>query len=205
MEIKPITIVGCGPGGIGFVPPIAREAIAAANVLVGAGRLLDSFPEPAAERIAVGANISLVLDEISTRLDRPPVVVLVTGDPGLCSLARPVIRRFGLDRCRVIPGISSVQAAFAALGSDWLGARVLSAHDSPPDTPFETLAAEDKLAVLAGNRLHLPWLESLVAALLPTHEIFACEDLTLPQESVRPIPSPHLNLVSRSILVFLKK
>ena len=34
-----ITIVGCGPGALDHLPPVAHRAIAEADVLVGAGRL----------------------------------------------------------------------------------------------------------------------------------------------------------------------
>ena len=132
MEMKPITIAGCGPGSLDSVTPVARHAIEQAQVLVGAKRLLDSFPNVAAERIIVGANIAQSLDAIAAHMGQRRIVVLVTGDPGLCSLARPVIRRFGRAACRVIPGISSVHAAFASLGIDWQNARVLSAHDTAP-------------------------------------------------------------------------
>ena len=205
MEIKPITIAGCGPGSLDYVTPAARSAIESAQVLVGAKRLLDAFPHVAADRIAVGANIAQALDAIAGCLGQRRVVVLVTGDPGLCSLARPVIRRFGRAACRVIPGISSVHAAFASVGIDWLGARILSAHDTAPALDPASLAMEDKLAVLAGNPAHAAWTDALISALLPTHEIYLCENLTLADESVRRVDAKPMNLASRSILILIRK
>jgi precorrin-6B methylase 1 len=64
-------------------------------VLVGARCLLDLFSDAGAERIAVDADIERVLDGIEKRRGFKRIVVLVTGDPGLFSLAQPVIRRFG--------------------------------------------------------------------------------------------------------------
>ncbi len=207
MEMKPITIVGCGPGALDYVTPAALREIERAEVLVGARRLLESFPHVAAERIVVGANVPEALEAMAGRLGDSRIVVLVTGDPGLCSLARPVIRRFGHDACRVIPGISSVHAAFASLGRDWLGARILSAHDSVPEFEPGALAREEKLAVLAGNPSNAAWIEALVASLLPTHTIFVCENLTLADESIRQLDSLQqpMNLASRSILLFFRK
>jgi precorrin-6y C5,15-methyltransferase (decarboxylating) CbiE subunit len=204
MAIKPITIAGCGPGALDYVTPAARHAIEQAQVLVGAQRLLDAFPNLAAERIIVGANIPQILDAIAARLDRR-VVVLVTGDPGLCSLARPVLRRFGREACRVIPGISSVQAAFASVGIDWQNARILSAHDTAPALDPSSLATEEKLAVLAGNPANAAWIAALIPALLPTHEIYLCENLTLADESVRRVETLPMNLASRSILLLIRK
>jgi len=207
MEMKPITIVGCGPGALEYVTPAALRAIEQAEVLVGARRLLESFLEIAAKRIVVGADVPKALDAMAEHLGRRRVVVLVTGDPGLCSLARPVIRRFGRDVCRVIPGISSVHAAFASVGIDWFGARILSAHDHIPDLDSASLVIEEKLAVLAGNPANAAWVDALAVALYTTHEIFVCENLTLADESIRRVDSLNLpmNLASRSILLFIKK
>lgn len=207
MEMKPITIVGCGPGALEYVTPAALRAISQAEVLVGAHRLLETFPEITAERVIVGADVPKALDAMSNYLGQRRIVVLVTGDPGLCSLARPVIRRFGRDACRVIPGISSVHAAFASVGIDWFGARILSAHDCSPAIAPASLAIENKLAVLAGNPANAEWVEALVVALYTTHDIYLCENLTLDDESVRRIDSLNLpmKLASRSILLFIKK
>lgn len=206
MGINQITIAGCGPGALELVTPAARHAIEHAEVLVGASRLLDAFPDVKAERIAVGTDIPKVLDEIAQRFGHRKIVVLVTGDPGLCSLARPVIRRFGRSACRVIPGISSVQAAFASVGVDWLGARILSSHDRAPDIDPVSLIRARKLAVLAGNPATAEWVEELGRNLTATHEIFVCENLTLPEEKVRQVDTlQSMKLASRSIVLFIRK
>ena len=205
MEMKPITIVGCGPGALELVTPAALRAIEQAKVLVGARRLLESFPAVAAQRIVVGADVQQALDAMAGHFGQRRIVVLVTGDPGLCSLARPVLRRFGRSACRVIPGISSVHAAFASVGIDWFGARILSAHDRAPDIEPASLLVEEKLALLAGNPRNAAWVESLAAALNATHDVFVCENLTLADESVRRVECLPMNLASRTVLLFIKK
>ena len=205
MEIKPITIVGCGPGALEYVTPAALRAIENAEVLVGARRLLESFPGVEAQRIVVGGDVQGALDAVAGHLEKHRIVVLVTGDPGLCSLARPVLRRFGRSACRVIPGISSVHAAFASVGIDWFGARILSAHDHAPDIAPASLAIHEKLAVLAGNPAHAAWVEALVAALIPSHHLFVCENLTLADEAIRQVEFLPMNLASRTVLLFIKK
>ena len=205
MEIKQILIVGCGPGALEHVTPAALHAIEQAEVLVGARRLLESFPGVAAQRIVVGADVQQALDAMAGHFGQRRIVVLVTGDPGLCSLARPVIRRFGRSACRVIPGISSVHAAFASVGIDWLGARILSAHDRAPDLAPASLVGDEKLAVLAGNPANAAWVQALAAALIPTHDLFVCENLTLADESVRSVDFLPMNLASRTVLLFIQK
>jgi len=176
-------------------------------VLVGARRLLENFPDNAAERIVVGADVPRALEAMASYFGRRRMVVLVTGDPGLCSLAQPVIRRFGRSACRVIPGISSVQAAFASVGVDWFGARILTTHDRVPEIESASLVCQEKLAVLVGNPATSAWVEALAGVLAATHTIFVCENLTLPEESVARVEPPILpmNLASRSILLFIKK
>jgi precorrin-6y C5,15-methyltransferase (decarboxylating) CbiE subunit len=206
MVIDRIDIVGCGPGALEQVTPEALCAIDGAEVLVGAERLLDLFPNSQAERISVGADIAKALDEIAARLGKRKIAVLVTGDPGLRSLARPVIRRFGRDACRVIPGISSVQAAFASIGVDWYGARILSAHDRVPEADPAVLVHEEKLAVLAGNSESAQWLDGLAIQMGATHAIFVCENLTLSNEHVRRVDDLKImTLASRTIILFIRK
>jgi precorrin-6y C5,15-methyltransferase (decarboxylating) CbiE subunit len=180
---RPITIVGCGPGGSAYLTDAARRAVEHAGLLIGADRLLNLFPDTGAERLTVGADIATVLQTMETRLGKLPMVVLVTGDPGMHSLARPVVRHFGRALCRIIPGISSVQAAFAAAGLDWMDARILSAHGTLPAIDPDELKAVDKIAVLAGSPDALRWIADLAEHLAPRW-IFVCEELTLPDETV---------------------
>lgn len=202
-----ITIVGCGPGGADYLTAIARRAIDRAEVLVGAQRLLDAFPEIRAKRIPVGADIARALDRMAGCRARG-VVVLVTGDPGLCSFAQPVIRRFGRRACRVIPGISSVQAAFAAIGADWLDARIVTAHSRAPEIDPAQLVGTRKIAVFSGHHAARAWLAQLAACLGRNYLIFACQNLTLPEQSVRRIRVAQLrklDLSSRTVIIFIQR
>lgn len=209
MDMKTkITITGCGPGALDYLTPAARAAIEGAEVLVGAQRMLDLFPARNAERIVVKADIEAVLEQIAARASQKRVVALVTGDPGLCSLASPIVKRFGRAACEIIPGVSSVQVAFARLGLDWLDARIITAHDKTPDISATALAAEKKLAVLAGNDATQPWIASLATALTASHQVFVCENLTLPDERVReanPSQLQTMKLASRAIVLLLHK
>ncbi|MBI3925664.1 MAG: precorrin-6y C5,15-methyltransferase (decarboxylating) subunit CbiE [Armatimonadetes bacterium] len=181
-----LTIVGCGPGSPDCLTPEARQAVQAADVLVGARRLLEMFPTAGRERIPVGSDIPWVLERIAERLPAP-VAVLVSGDPGFCSLARPVLARFGREGCRVIPAVSSVQVAFARIGLDWFDARFVNAHHRIPELDASTLGEVSKLAILAGRPQALAWIADLGRQLGGDRRIFVCEDLTLPEERVREV------------------
>ncbi len=203
-----ITIVGCGPGAPEYLTPAAREAIEAADVLVGARRVLDGLPPTGAEQIVVGSNIAQGLDAIAARAGRQRVVVVVSGDPGVCSLAQPVIRRFGRAACRVIPGITAVQVAFARLGLDWFDATLLSAHEGTPTVDAAELSRTAKVAILAGSTSTVPWLRSLAVGLEKSHALFVCENLTLPDERVHEMSAGAFEtyaMPSRSIVVFVRR
>lgn len=201
---KYIFIVGCGPGSVEFLTLAALNAIENADVIVGAQRLLDLFPDSDGERIAVDADIDRVLNEIEEHGKAKTVAVLVTGDPGIFSLARPVIARFGRERCCVIPGVSSLQEAFARLALDWHDAKIIDAHGADP----QEFPDGDKIAVFAGRKESCIWAERLGKKLGDGYRTFLCEDLTLPGERVREISPGDLlkeNPSSRSIIIFVRK
>lgn len=201
-----ILIVGCGPGSAEYVTPAARQAVAEAALLVGSQRLFALFPESHAERYAVGADVSAALNAIAEGIKDRQVAVLVTGDPGIRSLAQPVLRRFGIEACRVIPGLSSLSVAFARLGMDYTGACIVDAHGRQPDMPDTVLEHADRIAVLAGTQDALRWTAALAERLRPERRIVVCEDLTMPEERIREVPAAelaNLKASSRTILILL--
>jgi cobalt-precorrin-7 (C5)-methyltransferase len=197
--VEMITIVGCGPGARQCVTLEALEAAMSAEVLIGSPRLLELFPESAAERIAVRGNVAEVEPAISVYAGRR-IVVLVTGDPGIASLSRLVVRRFGRDACRVIPGVSSVQTAFARLGADWTGARIVSAHGAVPEIPYSTLKGETAIAVLLGSPTAGHWVAGLAEHLGEGWALFLAENLTLPGETVEAIAPEALRNIAGDAL-----
>ena len=208
MEVtrKLITIVGCGPGARECVTPEALAAVRGAEVLIGAPRLLGLFVEATAERIPARGNIPEVATAIATNAGRR-IAVLVTGDPGISSLARSILERFGLPACHLIPGVSSVQVAFARLGVDWMDARILSAHGGLPRTDFAALEATSKIAILAGSAGAAEWVAGLAEHLGENWQLFLAENLTLPSETIRAISPRKLRKVpcaALSILILLR-
>lgn len=204
---SPITIVGCGPGSPEAITLAGLRAIEDAAVVVGAPRLLETFAAPGAALVPVGTDVTAVLEAIARHLPGGKVVVLVTGDPGVSSLARPVLQRFGRRACKVIPGISAIQAAFAGLGLDWLDAQLISAHGRTPTATLDELARHDKIAVLTGTQPAMQWTARVTDA-LPQHEVYACRDLTLPSEQIQLTSADELRQMpasGRMIIILVKK
>lgn len=190
-----IHIVGCGPGSRQCITLEALAAVLEAEVLVGPPRLLNLFPEAGGVRIEAQGKLAEVEAAVLAHPGRRMAVV-VTGDPGIASLARLVLRRFGREACRVIPGISSVQAAFARLGREWTDACIVSAHGSLPDTPYPALAGETAIAILLGAPGSARWTAGLAESLGSGWRLYLAENLTLPDESVQPLPPAALSMMS---------
>jgi precorrin-6y C5,15-methyltransferase (decarboxylating) CbiE subunit len=189
----PIALVGCGPGSPDYVTEAARRAVADADVILGSRRLLELFAAGAGQRLAIEGDVAAVLGTIGAhRAAGRAVAVLLSGDPGLFSLARPITEHFGAAHCRIIPGVSAVQAAFARLVLDWQDARILSAHGRTPTTTAEQLRGLDKLAILGGTAEALRWTAWAAGVLEASHDAYLCENLTLDDERVRAMTPPQL-------------
>lgn len=186
-KTRNIVIVGCGPGSAEYVSPMARNAIADASLLIGSRRLLELFGECHCEKVTVNADIEKALDKIAEKRESGKIAVLVSGDPGLCSLAKPVVRRFGRENCKIIPGVSSLQLAFASVGLDWLDAKIITAHASEPEVDIDAIAEEPKIAVLGGNQKSMEWIFKLAKRLSGDRKIFLCENLSLPEEKIEQV------------------
>lgn len=131
MEHK-IIVAGIGPGAKEYVIPMAMQAINEAKVLVGGTRALNEFSHQGQKTFAIKADISAVMDFIKVELNDNDVVVMVSGDPGYYSLLSALRKNFPLENIKVIPGLSSMQTAFAKIALPWQEASLLSFHGRVP-------------------------------------------------------------------------
>jgi len=201
-------IVGCGPGGPEFVTPAAQRAVAQAQAVMGSARLLRLFPESGERQFPLPPAVAPAIEAVAERLQAGSVAALVSGDPGLFSLARPLVEHFGKENCEIIPAVSSLQVAFARLGLDWADARIISAHGRVPEATADELSDSAKIAVLGGTREATAWVGQLAERLQPTHTLFVCENLTLPEEAVREVQPGELGrmeLCSLAIMILVRR
>lgn len=125
-------MAGIGPGHPDYVLPAALRVIREAKVLVGGSRALLDFAQEGQRTMTIRGDIPAVLAFIREALSESSVVVMVSGDPGYYSLLDALRREFDEDCLSVIPGISSVQFAFARLALPWHDAGLLSFHGRRP-------------------------------------------------------------------------
>jgi cobalt-precorrin-7 (C5)-methyltransferase len=107
----------------------------------------------------------------------------------------------------VIPGISSIQIAFARLGLDWQDARIISAHAGDPEATAADLYDAGKIAVLGGRDAALTWIAGLLRELGSGRCVFLCEDLTLPGEKIREVRAEELTALpvsTRAIVLIIR-
>ncbi|MFZ2633138.1 MAG: precorrin-6y C5,15-methyltransferase (decarboxylating) subunit CbiE [Desulfosalsimonadaceae bacterium] len=204
-----ITIIGCGPGNRDYLMPAAWAAAKEADVLIGSGRLLDLFDDLAKLRKICPANVAEAIALLEKSLmNGRRIGVLVSGDPGVFSLATAVKRHFGPSRCRVVPGISAAQLAFARLGLEWASGRIISAHGREPGTRPEDLKMVSPIAVLCGGQSGRVWVSNLVDALKDTHQAWICTSLGMADETIRPAgPKPLMShpLASLTVVVLARQ
>ncbi len=181
-----IIVIGIGPGSPDYLPPIASLAIARASVLVGSARALAAFAPAGSETYTLGKDIAAALAFIAERLATSDVAVLVSGDPGFYSLLTALRREFGPDRLEVIPGISSVQLAFARLACPWQDAVLVSLHGRAGDDAALAYAPGKKLAILtdAANTPRRIADRLLAHGWPPAAATWLCADLSYPEENI---------------------
>lgn len=179
-----ITIVGVGPGSDQYLLPAANDHIAQATVLVGGKRLLQPYLKPGIKTKTVDGDLTGVVDFIAGALKTDDVTVLVSGDPGFYSLL-PLLRRH-FTHIDVIPGISSMQLAFARIGLPWQDALLASVHGRT-ENPEIWLYRSGKIIGLLTDGQHdsAYVVKRLLAAGWPLHsKVWICSHLSYPDESV---------------------
>ena len=181
-----LIVAGIGPGGRDYILPKALDAIEKARYLVGGRRALHDYAKEGQETYPITGKLSLLADWLTEKLVLGDVVVMVSGDPGFYSLLPWLKKRFPGNPVKVIPGISSVQAAFCLISEPWKGAKWLSFHGRVPeakDTAYEKgrkLAfltdGEHNPAYIAGYLIEQGWPKETRAA--------ACEHISYENQQI---------------------
>ena len=123
-----ITIVGAGPGDLKKMTYEAVEAIKEADRVVAFSRLAEKL-RPLRKDIVAVKRLSEVEENLNPALN---VAVVVSGDPLFFGLAG-TFRTMGIAVDKVIPGLSSMQCAAAALNLPWQKMRAFSFHGREPE------------------------------------------------------------------------
>ena len=186
--VNKVTIVGCGPGSKKYLTGYALQQINNAEVLIGSRRLLSLFPDADADTFMLNNNYKLLISRIVSLSKRRKIAVLVSGDTGFFSYAKLIIDKIGIENCEVIPGISSVQLAFAKIGRTWNDACFMSLHGRTGKlaSVVKKIMENEKVAVLTDNSNNVKLIaRKLLEAGLKDRKIYVCENLSLEKERIR--------------------
>lgn len=122
-----IVLAGIGMGNSMNVTREVWQACREADMLFGAGRMLETVAE-----LGKPQKEAYLSEDIQKYLLEHPeyerIVILLSGDVGFYSGAKKLQEALGPDRCRVLNGISSVVYLCGRLGTSWEDAKLVSIH-----------------------------------------------------------------------------
>jgi cobalt-precorrin-7 (C5)-methyltransferase len=187
-----ITVISAGPGGVEHMTYAAVKRARACDVLIGTRGQLAALDIAPSERAVEENRIEEILDLIE-RYEGRDVGVLVTGDAGIFSLSQKICDRFGkASVLEVIPGVSSVQAAFAKIKESWLDVRVFSFHGRRIEGAEEVLQCPRAVVLCDKQNTSRVILEALVPLGLFNlkRDVYVCQNLARDGEKIIEIRNP---------------
>lgn len=149
-------------GYAGSASPALLRAVAEADLVVGGQRHLDALGVPVDRRIVLGP-LAPAIEALAGLPQDAKALVIASGDP----LFHGVVRRLRAARLRVtvVPAVSSLQLAFAAVALPWDDALLVSAHGVDPGPALEACRVHPKVGVLTDPKVGLAQLVAATAGL----------------------------------------
>ena len=148
MAEKPwLTIIGLGEDGPDGLPPASREALAAAEVVMGPERHLGLVDTGKAERVVWPVPFADGIERLRGLRGRN-VAVLASGDPFWFGAGAVIAREFDAGEWRTLPGRSTFSLAANRLGWALEATTCLGLHASPVTRLRAHLAPGQRILVL---------------------------------------------------------
>ena len=124
-------IIGVLDNGCAGLSATALNTVEQADVVIAASRVLALFAETI--RSAETQDLTGALSQVPAWIDsalraEKKVVVLATGDPLCHGIANFLAKKLGAERLDVMPNVSAIQLAFAAISMPWQDAKICSVH-----------------------------------------------------------------------------
>ena len=179
-----LVIIGTGSGTMEMLTPEALTAIREAEAVIGSKRLLEEFTFPEQFCYELTANFASLRLNITAWQGRK-MAFLVSGDPGFYSILEWLKREFPMIQYKVIPGISSMQLAFARLAQSWYDCKFISLHGRLTQDIVRETSNNQKVCILTDQKnLPASIVQQLQAAGLKDKWLFIGSALGTPQEQV---------------------
>jgi cobalt-precorrin 5A hydrolase/precorrin-3B C17-methyltransferase len=118
-----LALVSLGPGEDALIPALARDALAASELVVGLGQYVDRVrhllrPGTRVLTMPLGDEIQRAVAALEEARGGGAVALVSSGDVGVYAMASPALELSGDDvDVAVVPGVTAAQAAASLLGS----------------------------------------------------------------------------------------
>ncbi|WP_425831918.1 precorrin-6y C5,15-methyltransferase (decarboxylating) subunit CbiE [Streptomyces fractus] len=147
-----VTVVGIGADGWPGLPEASREALRAADVVIGGPRQLDLLPaQCAGERVPWPSPLRPAVPSLLARHEGRRVAVLASGDPMFYGIGRTLVETVGAGALHVLPHPSSVSYACARLGLPVEETEVVTLVGRPADRLAAALHDGRRVLVLSAG------------------------------------------------------
>ncbi|MFD7918113.1 precorrin-6y C5,15-methyltransferase (decarboxylating) subunit CbiE [Streptomyces sp. NPDC059740] len=147
-----MTVVGIGADGWAGLTAHSRQALCAAEAVVGGARQLALLPpQVTAERITWPTPLRAAVPGLVAELAGRRVAVLASGDPSFHGIARTLTEVLGPGRLHVLPHPSSLSYACARLGWPLEAVEVVNLVGRPVERLAAALYEGRRVLVLAAG------------------------------------------------------
>ena len=124
--MKKVYLIGTGTNGVSSLTAEAAAAIRSAELLIGAGRMLEPYKD-SGKKLVYQYQPDAVSETIQNSTESC-AAVLLSGDCGFYSGAKKLLPLLSQTDTTVLPGISSMSALCAECGISYENMRFLSLH-----------------------------------------------------------------------------
>ena len=178
-----VTVVGIGPGDRGHETLAAREAIAQADCLIGAARMLEAVASPGQLKVEAIAPES-ICGAIESHPECEKFAVVMAGDVGFYSGTKKLLPL--LSHCQVTlePGLSSLVVLCSRLGVSYEDVFCLSLHGREGDIAGAVNRHGKVFALVGGEDGMKNLCQRLTDAGLGHVEVAVGERLGYPEERI---------------------
>ncbi len=156
-----VFVVGIGPGKESAQTAEVRAAIAQANCVIGAQRVLEAVARPQQTRLAAIAP-EKIADYILSHPESAPFVVAMSGDTGFFSGTKKLLPCLKDCKVTVLPGLSSLSYLCARLQTSYEDVVPVSLHGRTHDITAD-VRRHSRIFTLVGGE---DGMQKLCAALL---------------------------------------
>lgn len=203
-KLLPIALVGIGMGNPDTLTIAAKDAIAHADVVFGAKRLLALVDTK--EQTYPYYLAGDILPHLKTLAPGSRVAVLFSGDTGFysgCSKMREKLIEAGYENISVYPGISSVAYLAAKTGISWQDAKIISIHGRGEEYAWKASVVEAvryharTFVLMSGADQVRRMGDILIESGLDACQVWTGFQLSYPEETVSCLTAKQCSLVEQ--------